>query len=389
MNTTTRNASLADLAEMLRDQHVRKHDLIVPASKLSSEGASLVVAGGEVTIDEDGVAPADGMYTPTAICDEQIASKLDIPLTYLRRLRTDRPDLYDANVNGWLRGTMPMGEGREHFDADGRSFMLRTFRDDDGGPGIARSLLSDRYEIVDNLDVLMASLEGVRDAGVAANVQSCDLTDRKMYVRVVAPEVTALAPTLLAGYRSPYDTGTPDGSPPVVFGGFEISNSETGGGAFTITPRLVVQICNNGLTMTRDAIRKVHVGGRLDEGVVRWSDDTQRRSLELVQAQTRDAVATFLDVGYMTSVLDRIEADAGRPVRKADELVRTIGKQLRFSDAAVDGMLDHFISGGQMTAGGILNAVTSYAQAVDDADVAHEIEASAMRAFDLALAAAN
>ncbi|MEU7912281.1 hypothetical protein [Microbispora bryophytorum] len=32
-----------------------------------------------------------------------------------------------------------------------------------------------------------------------------------------------------------------------MFAGFVISNSETGCGAFTITPRLLVQVCRNGM----------------------------------------------------------------------------------------------------------------------------------------------
>ena len=58
----------------------------------------------------------------------------------------------------------------------------------------------------------------------------------------------------------------------MVFAGFVITNSETGCGAFTLTPRLVVQVCRNGMTITRDAIRAVHLGERLDEGVVTWSE---------------------------------------------------------------------------------------------------------------------
>ena len=37
----------------------------------------------------------------------------------------------------------------------------------------------------------------------------------------------------------------------------------------------------------------------------------------------------------------------------------------------------HFIRGGQLTAGGVMQAVTSVAQTLDDADAAHEMEASA------------
>lgn len=397
MERTTRNASLDDLATMLKEQQTRKVDVIVPASKLTSERAQLVVSGAEPLIEDDGVTDVDGTYTPTVVCDEQIAEKLSIPVGYLKRMRAERPDLYDANVNGWLHGVLDP-EQQRMIDRDPRKFMLRTFKGDDDGPGIARALLSDRYNIVDNLDVLMATLAGVRDAGVSAIVQSCDLTDRRMYARIVAPEVQALAPTLLKGYRSPFDqggrragaAGNVLGAPgheyreDVVFAGFEVSNSETGGGAFTITPRIVVMICDNGLTITKDALRSVHVGGKLDEGVINWSAETQRKSLELVTAQTRDAVSTFLDVEYMTSVIERIEADAATPIERPDDTIKAIGKTLRYSEAEVDGILDHFIRGGQMTAGGVLNAVTSYAQCIDDADDAHELEASALRAFDLA-----
>ena len=53
-----------------------------------------------------------------------------------------------------------------------------------------------------------------------------------MYVRVVCEQVQALAPALLAGYRSPF-TGAAGADNPVVFSGFVITNSETGCGAFS------------------------------------------------------------------------------------------------------------------------------------------------------------
>jgi hypothetical protein len=393
MTSTARNASLADLAAILTSQQARKVDVVAPASTIRSDGGVLRVAGTEVELTADGVTTSDGFYRPTAICDEGIALKLDVPTAYLKRLREQAPDLYDANVNGWLHGfTTPEGvtpcENDPRFRAgDERSFMLRCFRpDDDGSEGVARAFLSDRYRTVDNLDVLTAALEGVKQAGVAINVAGCDLTDRRMYVRITAPEVTALAPTLLANYRSPF-SGNRGADNPTVFAGFELSNSETGGGAFTIVPRLVVEVCSNGLKMTRDALREVHVGGKLDEGVIRWSEDTERRSLELVTAKTADAVATFLDTDYMVRVIERLESDSAKPITNAADTVKVIGQQLRFSEQRIAGILDHFIQGGDATAGGVLHAVTSFAQTVDDADDAADLESAAMRAFDLAVAA--
>lgn len=388
--STARNASLADLAEILRDQQLRKLDVVAPASSLHMENGVLVLTGTEPVVDDDGVTLADGYYRPTAVFDEGVADKLQIPVQYLKRLREQRPDLYDANVNGWLhgaRGWLADPDGVEHVgdtaEPDARSFMVRCFRGGDGSEGVARAFLSDRYRTVDNLDVLTAALEGVKAAGVVIDVAGCDLTDRRMYVRITAPEVQALAPKLLARYRSPF-SGAMGADNPTVFAGLELSNSETGGGAFTLVPRLVVQVCKNGMKITKDAVREVHLGGQLDAGVVRWSESTQQRNLELVTAKTADAVATFLDVGYMETVIAGLEEKCEAPVSDAQATIQNIGSQLRFSQERIDGVLDHFIQGADLTAGGVLHAVTSYAQTVDDADQAAEIEASAFRAFDLA-----
>ena len=115
-----------------------------------------------------------------------------------------------------------------------------------------------------------------------------------------------LAPALLAGYRSPF-TGASGADCPVVFSGFVITNSETGCGALSLVPRLVVQVCRNGMTITRDALRAVHLGERLDEGVVTWSGNTRDKTLALITAKTTDAVTGFLDRAYVEHAMPAIE----------------------------------------------------------------------------------
>ena len=215
--------------------------------------------------------------------------------------------------------------------------------------------------MIDNLDVLLAALDGLRQAGVPAEIDGCDLTPRRMYVRVVSPAVRALAPGLLAGYRSPF-TGQSGADNPVVFAGWVLSNSETGCGAFTITPRLVVQVCGNGMTITHDALRAVHLGGRLDDGVIRWSGDTQQRNLDLITAQARDAVTTFLDTSYVEKKIAEMSQAAGQPVADPQATVEIVCQRLRFTDEQQKTILAHFIRGGDLTAGGVMHAVTSTAQ---------------------------
>lgn len=391
ITTTTRNATLGDLAELLTEQQARKLDVVAPASKVRSEGGKLVIAGTEAILTDTGVTSSDGIYVPTVVCDEGIAQKLNVPVGYLKRLREERPDLYDANVNGWLHGSgtwVEQGDGGGEFTAprvdDPRSFLVRCFRGDEGGEGIARAFLSDTYRVIDNLDVLTAALEGVRQTGAEITVEGCDLTDRKMYVRIKAPEVVAYSMPLLERYRSPF-SGRSGRDLPVISAGLVISNSETGGGAFQIVPRMVVEVCSNGMTITKDALRAVHLGGKMDEGVIEWSEETQRKQLELITSKARDAVATFLNVDYMTRTIQALETQAQVTLSNSAEVVERVGAKL-FTKEQTAGILDQFIRGGDTTAGGVMHAVTSFAQTVTDADTAFEIEAQGLRAMELAAA---
>lgn len=371
---TTRNATVADLAALLQAQHAAKLDVVTPAHQLVADNGHLRLIGvGEPQLTPDGVTVGETVLRPTAVADAGIAEKLGIPLPYLRRLRAEQIGLYDANVNTWLA------------DDPDRRFLVRGLHDAGGGTGVARALLSDSYRMVDNLDVLMAVLEGVRAAGGPVDIASCDLTERRMYVKVRAPGIGEYAPELLGDYRSPF-TGARGADNPLVFAGFVVSNSETGHGSFALTPQLTVQVCDNGMTITRDALREVHLGGRLADGVVRWSGDTQDALLGLVVKQARDAVATFLDRDYVRAKLAEIARQAGVPIRDPQATLDHVGKALRFTAEQQATILAHFVSGGDVTSGGVLHAVTSAAQTLDDADAAHDLERAGLKAMALAAA---
>lgn len=389
-----RYAELQQLATALNEQRTRSIDVVVPAARLKATLGAIELNGIQPVVSDDGVTNVDGFYTPTAIGDEGLAQKLDIPVGYLRRCHTQAVDLYDANVTGWLQ-------------RNDKSYLLRLLTHPDGprpdgSAGVLRAFLSGRYKCIDNFDVLLAALRGLGDAGVNEPIIDADLTDRRMVVRVTAPEIAALAPKLLEGYRNPW-TGqnvgrgwTPEAmarhngghgpDDPVVFAGFVITNSETGGGRFQVTPRLVVKICNNGLTITADALSNVHIGGELDEGVVRWSDATLSKNLELVTAKTADAVRTFLDPDYVQAKIANLEAQAGVQVEDPTGVIAAVSKRLGFSEAEQTAILGSFIRGGQLTAAGVMNAVTATAQTLD-AERAYELENAGVPALEAAAAA--
>lgn len=406
---TLRNASMEDLVELLRRQADLKYDVVVNGKALRYEDGLLVVDGGALRFGDDGVEEADARLRPTVGCEDQLADRLKIPTRYMRVMRDDavahtdaegKPDddldqliygpagLLDHNVNHWLRRD------------PGRKFLVRAFRTDDADAvGVARSILSDQFGMYDHLDMLVAAIQGVQATGTEIQVEGCDLTERRMQVRISAPAIKALAPTLLANYRSPFGPGGLErvrevanregkgyepGEEPVVFAGLVISNSETGGGALQIMPQVIIQICKNGLRIKGDALRAVHLGSRLEEGVIRWSGETQRKGLDLVTARAKDAVASFLDVGYIEKVIERLDQLAGTPVKEPEKMVERVGKQFGFSEDEQNTVLKAFIAGGQVTAGGVMQAVTAAAQTFPDPDRAADFEELAVDVLEFA-----
>jgi hypothetical protein len=115
--------------------------------------------------------------------------------------------------------------------------------------------------------------------------------------------------------------------------------------------------------------------------VIRWSADTQDAALDLVVKQARDAVNAFLTQDFVDAKIAEVEAEAGIPVRDVEATLEFVGKQLRCTADQQSTILNHFIDGGDRSCGGVLHAVTSTAQTLDDAD---DMERRGLAAMTLA-----
>lgn len=135
LTTTVRNATFEHMLDMLRTQDAAKIDVVAPATALRARNGAIELSGVEPVVDEHGVTLVDGLYVPTSAADTTIANKLDIGVKYLRRMRAERPDLFDLNVNGLLHGKTKRsatGTSSVIYPPDSRSFLLRLFRGQNG-----------------------------------------------------------------------------------------------------------------------------------------------------------------------------------------------------------------------------------------------------------------
>jgi len=366
-----RNGTIADMINLLADQYENRQDMIQTARGIRAEGGNLIIAGATTELLWDqGVTTGEGVYLPTEVCDEEVADKLGIPLAYVRRMRETHPALWDANVNGWLERD------------PSRKFMIRTFPSVAGQPGIARAFLSDKYQIIDNYDVLTAALRGIKVAAVGVDILGCDLTERRMHVRAVARDLDQAAPQLLDRYRAP--NGDRGADNPMVGMGFRLKNSELGSGAFSIAPYVVIRVCTNGMTVTKDAQRVVHIGAGKDVGTIQWSADTNRKHLDLITAKTTDAVRAFLQPEYLAEFIAGISEQAATPITDPNNTITQVCKRLKFTEEQRTAIFHGFITGGDVTAMGVMQAVTSVAQRQPSGDTAAEMEARALEALALA-----
>lgn len=385
MTDTLTRGPLPDLVAILRDEHARSWDVVVPAKNLAmtDDGNVTVTHTATATIpagfDETGAWPErtettteQATMVPTRIGHDDLGQHLEIPGSYYRRMQSEAPPLLAENVNHWLQ-------------AGAAKYYVRCLRGAEDQPGVIRCIRSDRFRAIDNLDVTMAVLTGIRATGVDASRLHIDasLTDERMHIRIDCPEITTRLGDLVERYRRPDGTTGHGQVNDLVSAGIEVRNSDVGRGAFAIVPRLKVLVCTNGLTVTKDARRSVHVGGRQDEGVVDWSDETMRRRLAVVESETTDAVRLFLTADYLDKVVGEIRGLSTATLDKPTDTVVEVARKLRYTEVEQQSILDAFVKGGDLTPFGVAQAFTWCAQQADVTRGA-EMEDDAWRAMELA-----
>jgi hypothetical protein len=328
--------TLIGLVEELERQLTTKVDMIVPTQLMHHITGE---AGDTALLIE---AP-DGSkrFTATESCRRQLADRLKIPFAYFERMRSDQPELLDRNVNTWL-----------HKEPEQR--LVRTL------DGRARAFLSDRYRRLDNYDLLEHVLPILRELP-GARFESMELTDTRMYVKVVTPRVE-------------FEIQPGD----IVQAGVVISNSEIGHGSLSVQPLVYRLVCRNGLIAPDHAMRKAHVG-RLQEAsteeITIFRDDTLAAEDKAFYLKVRDVVQAAVSQATFEQTAARMRSAlgiklTGDPVKA----VEVLAARYLLNEQERSGVLRSLITEADLSGYGLVNAVTGYAQEVDSYDRATELE---------------
>jgi hypothetical protein len=335
--------SLQSLAQELERQQLGKRDLVVPTTLIRH--ATQDNGDTQLLVEEPG---QPRHYAVTPLARKQLADKLKIPLAYFERMRTEQPQLLDRNVNTWLEQ-----EGERH--------MLRTL------DGKVRAVLSDRYRRLDNYDLAEHVLPILKQ--LDGHVASVELTETKMYIKYILP-------------RLQYQMRVGD----MVQAGIVISNSEVGQGTLAVQPLVFRLVCSNGLIAADQSMRKTHLGRSLgsDDGVTVFQDDTLKADDQAFFLRVRDVVQSALSETTFVQIAEKMRRTMGIELKASPvKTVEVLRQRYSLSETEGEGVLNHLVRGGELSAYGLVNAVTHYSKDVDDYDRATEFEALGGKLIEL------
>ena len=329
--------TLQELAIELDRQTAAKRDYIVNTGRMGLTGEA----------ESFMLYPEDAQpirFDMSGLFERQLGAALGIPAKYYDKMRAEYPALLSKNINGWF----------EHAPS---KHTVRTL------DGRARAFLSDRYRRIDNYDIAQAVLPviGEMDTGSScgrARVESCEVTENRMYLKVVNPRLTA-------------EVNKGD----VVQAGIIVSNSEVGLGSVSVMPLVFRLVCLNGMIVQDYGKRKYHIGRENEEAWDLYIDETLQADDAAFMLKLADIVRTAVDEARFSMVVDKLREAAGaRITGHVPDVVELTARQYGMSKDEEAGILQHLIAGGDLSLYGLSNAITRAAQDVADYDRATALE---------------
>lgn len=350
--------TLTELAIEIERRANAKQDLVVntqhlqmlTAAEAHADGMRLSVAG-------------DRVFGINAIAHEQAAAHTEIPKAYYDKMLKDEPGLLANNVNTWFR----------KYPAPR---MVRVL------DGNARALLSDKFRTdMENEDLANALLPVIADLGL--KVSSCEITDRRMYIKAVDPKVIRELAKTGARFGDGGHTIVRTASPAIT-----ISNSEVGHGAWSVRGGYYDGFCSNLAFFGERSMRQAHVGGKqtIAEGELyaMLSDRSKRLDSAALYSKLVDVVKGVFDRVMFDQLIDKVEASHEDKITgDVVKVVDVTSKRLGLNETEGKSVLRHLIEGGDLSRFGMMNAITRMSADVDSYDRATDLEVVGAKIIEL------
>ena len=127
------------------------------------------------------------------------------------------------------------------------------------------------------------------------------------------------------------------------------------------------------------AFKKTHLGAKMEEGEIEWSQNTKNKNYELIIAQVQDAVKRYLSMDYLGQLTTRLERYKESVIEQPIQIIELVNQELGINEVHAASVLKHFLKDGDESVFGMMNAYTRVSQKLD-ADSQYEVES---KIFDL------
>ena len=345
--------TITDLAMEIERRANSKKDLVASTQHLElkhTDGHTRMWAG-------------DYDFGVNNIAHGQIAGHTEIPKTYYDRMLEQAPGLLATNVNEWFR-KYPAPRMVRTLDGDVRAFMSDKFRTD-----------------MENEDLANAILPVIGELGL--QISSCDITDRRMYIKAVDPKVVRELAKTGARFGDGGHTIVRVASPAIT-----ISNSEVGHGAWSVRGGYYDSFCSNLAFFGERSMKQAHLGGRhtIAEGELyaMLSDRSKRLDSASLYSKLVDVVRGVFDHVKFNALVDRVEGtQADKITGDVVKVVDVTAKKIGLNETEGKSVLRHLIEGGDLSRFGMMNAITRMSADVESYDRASDLEVIGAQIIEL------
>jgi hypothetical protein len=353
---TGRLLDLESMAKTIQGLNKRRVDIVAPRKALTAAG------NGNLFFNFGSIKD----YLPTTVALGQVAAKTRIPAEFLRENAVRYPALAANMINTWWKDdAVANREGttkarKERMKAEDMKQLYRLFDPPEPNMvleappftplarGILRAVLSSRYLIVNNADVLGFVMGLIEKAGVKTD-PSGSFNDERMHVRFKVRDMAATIQFKNKG-KGHEAIRVPCGA------SFLLTNSDVGIGALTVVPELEVFSCTN-LVRSVESLAQIHVGREYDEMGVLTNETIQAMTSSLF-LRIRDVVQTLLTEDSFQKVADKFAEFAGNPIERVSDVVENVTEKFSLGEDVGRKILDKYAESGMANRFGLAQAIT-------------------------------
>ena len=264
---------------------------------------------------------------------QQLASRLNVPLPFAERLRTEEPALYDRTFNTLL-----------HRKDEQR--LVRT-----SGGDSCRAYLSKNYKVMDN-DEFLKTVLPILSINPNLNVQEAFLSDTHLQLSITLEESDR--------HVRPGDA---------VRYGVVLLNSEVGLGSLSLSSFIYRLVCSNGLVVPEreGSLRRIHLGRAMAD-----VNDSYNKS---IWREYSNAIKELLTGKRFEEIMASMRTAAARPIVKdAEVIVEEVGKKFNLSKEEQALVLTQYEANADRSLWGLVNAITETAKESDTIQRRNELQ---------------